>query len=115
MSSEPTDDPKLGCGVAVAALMAVPFLAVLRGWVLSILWAWFMVPLGMRPIGIAHAIGVGILVSMFTMNAKMDENKPTTARVVKGLLFALIGPLILLTMAAIAHWFMPAIVLVERS
>jgi hypothetical protein len=29
------------------------------------LWGWFMVPLGTPPIGMAHAIGVGLVVDTF--------------------------------------------------
>ncbi len=46
----------------------------LRGFVLSVLWLWFIVPLGVSPIGIAWGIGLSILVGLFTMNfAKQTE------------------------------------------
>ena len=35
-----------------------------RGYVLSFLWGWFMVPLGVRPIGVAASIGLSVLVGM---------------------------------------------------
>lgn len=34
------------------------------GWVLQLMWSWFIVPLGVSSIGIAHAVGINILLSM---------------------------------------------------
>ncbi len=38
------------------ALVAVS--AILNGWVLATIWAWFIVPFGIQQIGIAHGIGI---------------------------------------------------------
>lgn len=35
------------------------------GWVTSILWAWFIVPLGVMPINYWHAVGIGCVVAAF--------------------------------------------------
>lgn len=41
--------------------------AIWRGWVLSILWGWFAVPIfGLPPLGIAQAIAVAMIVSFMT-------------------------------------------------
>ena len=37
-----------------------------RGYAMAVLWAWFMVPLGLDPIGKAHALGLSLLVGMLT-------------------------------------------------
>lgn len=54
--------------VQLAALVVLLLLSVLQivytGWVITKLWLWFMVPLGVPAIGIAHAIGLGILISL---------------------------------------------------
>lgn len=50
-------------------------MGLVRGFVLSYLWAWFIVPLGAPQIGIAHAIGLSLLVGMFTSNLKRDDEK----------------------------------------
>jgi hypothetical protein len=47
----------------VAALVGV---MALNGFMLSYLWEWFVVPLGAPPIGLLHAIGIAVLVSMLT-------------------------------------------------
>ena len=48
---------------------------VLRGWVLSTLWAWFLVPLGAVEIGIAAALGISIIIGMFTTHLTHDTVK----------------------------------------
>ncbi len=40
---------------------------------LSYLWEWFVVPLGAPSIGILHAIGIAVLVSMLTYEGKASE------------------------------------------
>lgn len=55
----------------LAELLGVLFVLILTsvyyGWVLSVLWNWFVVPLGVTAIGIAHGVGIymvtGLLVS----------------------------------------------------
>jgi len=42
--------------IGIAVIIAVS--TVLSGYVLAILWGWFIVPLGLAQIGIAHAIGI---------------------------------------------------------
>lgn len=37
-----------------------------KGWAISILWKWFLVPLGLNPISIVLAIGVGLIISFLT-------------------------------------------------
>lgn len=58
-------------GILTAGLL----FAVYNAWVLSILWAWFVVPLGVKAIGIAHAYGITQLVSLFLSNRGLKENK----------------------------------------
>lgn len=53
------------------------------GYVLSTMWGWYMVPLGLRPINWAAASGISGLVSLMRMNAylKKDENNTVKAAV----------------------------------
>ena len=48
----------------VIIVFAVPF-ALLTGMVLSDLWLWFMVPLGVPAIGVAHACGITTIPGIF--------------------------------------------------
>ena len=43
--------------------------------VLSILWSWFIVPLGVPAISIAHAFGLQVLVAFFKVNRKVKDKK----------------------------------------
>lgn len=40
--------------------------SLLRGWALSILWGWFMVPLGLPALPLVTAMGVALVVSFMT-------------------------------------------------
>ncbi len=52
-------------GPAIAALIAAS--AIWRGYVLSILWIWFIVPaFGLSPLSIPYAIGFALVVSFLT-------------------------------------------------
>lgn len=61
-----------GLALLIALGLAIA-LAVLRGWVLSYLWFWFLVPLGVPSIGVAHAMGLSLLVSLFTAGASSKD------------------------------------------
>ena len=41
-------------------------IVLLKGLVLKILWGWFIVPLGIMEIGIAHALGFSIIITYLT-------------------------------------------------
>lgn len=59
--------------------------ALLRGFVLSRLWHWFMVPLGVREVGIALAIGISLLVGLIARNpyaAESDEDEAPMTKAV---------------------------------
>jgi membrane protein CcdC involved in cytochrome C biogenesis len=72
---------------ALLMLCALPFLVVLMfsasGFVCSTLWAWFIVPIfGLPALNILQAIGVGLVVSFFTLRLKdlreeMKDQSPT--------------------------------------
>ena len=65
-----------GCVVTVAA---APVLAVWHGFVLKVIWGWFMVPiLGLPALTIAGAIGIGLVASYMTItiNVKRHTDDP---------------------------------------
>jgi hypothetical protein len=76
-------DLAAGC---VVALVMVPVGIILRGFVLCQLWLWFLMPLGVKEIGMAHALGLTTLVSMFGMQSgstvKKDDDTPLALHVV---------------------------------
>jgi hypothetical protein len=63
---------EVGCLVALVALVISPALYVLNGWALSILWEWFIVPIGLPPVSVPMAVGIAIVVGFLT---KQTETK----------------------------------------
>lgn len=62
-------------------LLLVPFAVAWKGYVLHLLWLWFMVPLGLPAIGVALACGVGLVVSYLTVDLgveRKDHDLPST-------------------------------------
>jgi hypothetical protein len=52
---------------------------ILRGYVFATLWSWFVVPLGAPAMGLAHAYGLGCLVTMATLPARLPKDKEVAA------------------------------------
>lgn len=86
----------------VFGIAAIPFLILLRAWVLTILWAWFVVPLGVGTIGIAHAYGLALAAQMFTGTSTKSKDEG----LLYGIGLSVFGSLLFLAVGAIAHAFM---------
>jgi hypothetical protein len=96
-----------GCllmGLGVGALLVAG--AMLNGWVLTMLWGWFVSPLfGLPPLSIPQAIGLCLVVSMMvgTSRASKDSDKDWTNLLAVG-----VGtPLLVLAMGWIVAGFLP--------
>jgi len=60
--------------VAIVLLAMIP-LAILNGWILTILWGWFVVPIfHLPPLTIAPAMGLSLLVSYMTKEYVNSES-----------------------------------------
>lgn len=57
-------DPATAGGLVIAVIISV----IVDGFVIRCLWKWFVVPLGVHPIGVAHAIGLDALWRAFAPN-----------------------------------------------
>lgn len=94
-----------GCGLLLVALAALVLMPIYQGFILSIVWVWFMVPFGLPAIGIAWAIGLTIVVRLITHTNRAEpeeEKSKKTARLVG----AMLAPLCALGVAYIAHLYM---------
>lgn len=98
-------------GLAVLlAVMAVPAViaaaAVWGGFIASILWGWFMVPVfGLPPISIPAAIGLGLVASCFVASSHKERDDKTEAWAhLIGVLLA--KPLLLLCIGWVAKGFL---------
>lgn len=81
----------------------------LRGFVLSRLWQWFIAPLGVAQIGIAQAIGISILVGLLAKDGKPkddDEDTPALGKACVALLVATFASLVSWGLGAFIHGFM---------
>lgn len=98
---------------AIVSLIGVCIMAVVsfavKAWVLSAVWAWFIVPVGLPAIGVAHAVGIMLTYSairglshadMYAI--KQDKEKPIARMFSHGV----IAPMIVYACALIAHSFM---------
>lgn len=78
------------------------------GYVISTMWRWFLVPLGVPSIGVAHALGIAVTIGMMRANVvSAVERKSTTwtAKHFYSALFVLIGaPAIALGMGRLYLW-----------
>ncbi len=88
--------------IAVASVGVIAVLAIWQGYVLSILWGWFFVPLGLPTISIAHAIGIALVVGVLRGMPPESKSENTFSRL--GIWF--VGTLILLAVGYIAKGVM---------
>lgn len=77
--------------------------AILEGWVLTVMWGWFIVPaFGIAALRIPHAIGLALVVGMLTHRVRKPENTPETPFF---LAMSLITPLIFLAIGSVVKAF----------
>jgi len=86
----------------ILGLVAVSVVvSVVNGFVLSYLWQWFVTPLGIPAIGLAHAIGLGMIIRYLTKSESNSENTIGSA-----IVDAFLGPFVMLGLGAIVKAFM---------
>jgi hypothetical protein len=81
----------------------LPIITIIRGVVLSTMWSWFIVPLGVKPIGVAWAVGISVIVAHLTLKVPDQEKQPDLVSV--NVAYTILM-LLLLLMGAVAHYFM---------
>jgi hypothetical protein len=77
--------------ILVVAIIAA--LILVRGFVFYKLWSWFLTPLGLPEIGLAHAIGVGLVITYMTHQIMPADEKDRSG---ERLAYTLIGTLLVL-------------------
>jgi hypothetical protein len=94
----------LGIGAITGTLGAV-----IRGFVLSKLWLWFMVPVFHLPVlGIVAAIGISLVIGFLTADSSptVCEDKRSTGEKFGAILGVLFSPFLVLLVGYIVHLFM---------
>ena len=61
-------------GVVLGVLIIVPMI-IIRALVLATLWEWFIVPLGVMNITIAHAVGLSSIFSLILSKVRSKEEE----------------------------------------
>lgn len=87
-------------GLALMLLVLGIPLALLNGWVISWLWLWFLVPLGIPAIGVVHAMGISGIIGLLT---KQYVPKSDTG---ESFSFSIVFPLVCLLTGYVIHLFM---------
>lgn len=96
----------LACLGVVIGLVLIPLIAMFQGWVLTVLWGWFVVPTFRAPeLSIAVAIGLTLIVDMFKGYDIKTQEKSTNDKLVEAIA-TIIVPLVFLFLGWIVHLFM---------
>lgn len=61
--------------IAFAFLVWLPLMMLLSAFVLSTLWTWFLVPLHVPAISMAHAYGIAVLIGYITYQPDADRSR----------------------------------------
>ena len=94
MSKQSTGSVLAGVLIAIGSIP-------ITGWVISVMWRWFVVPLHVPQIGIAHAMGLSLLLAAIRPRKyKNDDDKSVLSLALEGAL----TPLVTLALGALAHW-----------
>ena len=98
----------LGLVVLVAATVVVS--AVFNGYVLSILWGWFMVPVFHLPaLSVAPAIGIALVIGYLTKQLPPDieeKERSTASKIARLVGLAVFHPALVLVFGWVVHKFM---------
>lgn len=62
-------------GLIIAAIVGLFLFCIYNAWALTILWGWFIVPLGVKALSIAHAYGFTLVTGLILSNRGIKENK----------------------------------------
>jgi hypothetical protein len=95
-------------GIITVTLVTMVLSALLNGWAFSLLWEWFVAPLGYPVLSIAQAIGLSMTIAYATHQYQRDENKdkPFTEVLAWGISLAIVKPLISLGVGLIIKSFL---------
>ena len=91
-------------GTIVSGIGAIVGLSILRGWVISIMWSWYMVPVfGLPQVNVPLAIGISLTGQlMLPNNHQKSEDIPDPVKVVVN--FALLSLICLLMGYVTKFW-----------
>lgn len=105
--SDMLDDYKIQNGVWGLIYLALMFpIMFLRGLAIKLLWLWFIVPFGVPAIGLAWAVGLGILVVFITGAARVDTKRNRDEHDMKKMVtFSITTPIVAILMGLVFSFF----------
>jgi|SRR5690606_6413695 len=68
------DKVLMGVGGLLLLIVVAFVLALFTGFTVSVLWGWFIVPLGVAQIGFAHAYGISLMGSVLMSTRGLNNN-----------------------------------------
>lgn len=87
-------------------LLGIP-ITILHGWILSLLWKWFFVPIFALPeLRLIEAIGIMIVIGFIRHRAVWSREEDRQAIALHGVIDSLIAPFIFLAFGWIVRSFM---------
>lgn len=94
--------------IHLALIMPIGF--VLKGWALSTLWGWFIVPVFQAPaLSIPAAIGANLIAAFLTKQVMPeDQSKKPDERLVQSIGYVLLAPPVFVLVGWIVKQWMPA-------
>lgn len=96
-------------GLLIFALGSVVVASIMNGWVLSILWGWFIVPLfGLPLLSIPESIGFALVIGILSKNqtTSSSKDKDTSTLVAEIIGYGIFSPLFFLFMGWIIKLFL---------
>jgi hypothetical protein len=101
------------CAEVILAIIAVPVLlvmsSIINGFVLTVLWGWFVIPLfSLPPLNIPQAIGISIIVSYLTHRKTETEDKDEGfwTKIISIFLYIILYPALVLCIAWVVQLFL---------
>ncbi|MGI6423606.1 MAG: hypothetical protein ACOX0X_03270 [Candidatus Dojkabacteria bacterium] len=95
-------------GLIVFSILLV-ISAVITGFVLSVLWRWFIIPIfSLPPLSIPQATGIAIIVDFLTYqrHEEKDDNKKLIEKFLGSLVYVIFYPLIILGLGWVIQLFL---------
>ena len=91
--------------LALFVLLSLIPIAIVRGFVLTVLWAWFVTePFGVHQISVPEGLGIALIVGMLTHN--YNENENLDRDLLENLMVSLVSPVVTLAFGWIYHQLM---------
>lgn len=93
----------------ILGVVATAVIVIYKGFILSVLWGWFIVPVfGLPALPVVAAIGINLVISFLTYQPieSKSENGDAMSAIGKAINAGILYPTIILFMGWIVHLFM---------